>query len=175
MEVFRMPGHPHHRQSHPEPANAAPACQSVGRRVDALAEINTANECFLFLLSSMFGADSPCRVPGRPCARIHDVMVFLRRHFAREEKVMRDAAYPDAKTHAAEHEVMLARLASMYRHLQCGRHDPRLVLDFLESWAVAHIEDHDKPLGRFLVSREAAAGTSPIDGSNLGRARIDPH
>ena len=169
-----MSGRLPHRQSHPEPAKAAPVYESVGRRANALAEINTANECFLFLLSSMFGADSPCRVPGRPCAKIHDVTVFLRRHFAREEEIMRDAAYPDAKTHAAEHKVMLERLAGMYRNLRCGRYDPRLVLDFLESWAVAHIEDHDKPLGRFLASREAALATSPMGNSALGRRPVDP-
>lgn len=140
-------------------ARSRPAVPATGgRRRDALAEINTASECLLFLLTAMFGADAPCRRPGGPCPKIADVMTFLRRRFAREEEQMRDALYPREAEHVAEHQAVLARLDAMHHHFRCGHYDPVTVLDFLENWAIGHIEHHDKPLGHFLVEREAADG-----------------
>ena len=116
--------------------------------------MNTANECLLFLVSAMFGADTPCRQPGGPCSKISDVITFLRRRFAGEEEQMQDLAYPQRAGHIAEHRAALARLNAMHRHFRCGHYDPKIVLDFLETWAIDHIEHFDKPLGHFLVGIE---------------------
>jgi hemerythrin-like metal-binding protein len=117
-----------------------------------LAEINTANECLLFLVSAMFGANRPCRRTGGPCAKIGDLLTFLRRRFAQEERMMQNAVgYSTARSHRAEHRAILARLETMHRTLECGRYDTDSVLAFLESWAVDHIEVYDKPLGQFLA------------------------
>lgn len=133
------------------------AATRPGQHRNALAEINTASECLLFLVSAMFGADTPCRSPGGPCPKIGDVITFLRRHFAREEERMSDTRYPGAARHIAEHRAVLARLDTMYHQFRCGRYDPEAVLDELEAWAIDHIERHDKPLGRFLVNAEPRA------------------
>lgn len=140
-----------------------PASPSVStrRHRSALAEMNTANECLLFLVSAMFGADTPCDEPDGSCSKIADVITFLRRHFSHEEEQMRDVAYPQQAKHIAEHRAVLARLNAMYRHFRCGHYDPKIVLDFLETWAIDHIEHFDKPLGHFLVDTEIG---SPIVG-----------
>ena len=122
---------------------------------NAYHEIDTANECLLFLISAMFGSDAGCAAKGEPCAKIHEVIVFLRRRFAREEEVMRAVQYPATDRHLVEHEIVLDRLERMYRFLKCGSYDSRLVVEFVQSWATDHIELFDKPLGRFLVSHGA--------------------
>lgn len=146
---------------HGDPTPSRPASPSTSTRHhrDALAEMNTANECLLFLVSAMFGADTPCRRPGGPCPKIGDVITFLRRRFAGEEEQMQDVAYPQRAGHVAEHRAVLTRLDAMHRHFRCGRYDPKIVLDFLETWAIDHIEHYDKPLGHFLVHVEN--GTRP--------------
>lgn len=144
------------------------------RRRDALAEINTANECLLFLVSAMFGANRPCRRTGGPCAKIGDIIAFLRRRFAQEERIMREAGYPATNAHRAEHRAILARLQSMHRTLECGRYDTDAVLAFLESWAIEHIESHDKPLGRFLIAAEIGTGAA-ASGFAHRENRLGPH
>jgi len=136
--------------------SASPSTSTRRRRDarDALAEMNTANECLLFLVSAMFGADTPCERPGGPCPKIGDVITFLRRRFAGEEERMQDVGYPHHAKHVAEHRAVLARLEAMHRHFRCGRYDPKIVLDFLETWAIDHIEHFDKPLGHFLVGAD---------------------
>lgn len=141
---------------------ASPATRKRRHR-DALAEMNTANECLLFLVSAMFEADTPCRRSGGPCPKIGDVMTFLRRRFAHEEEQMRDAGYPNESEHIAEHRAVLTRLGAMYRHFRCGRYDTKIVLDFLETWAIDHIEHFDKPLGQFLIGTETESH-HPDDG-----------
>lgn len=131
-----------------------PSRTSGARRRDVLAEINTANECLLFLVSAMFGANRPCRRTGGPCTKIGDLIVFLRRRFAEEERMMADASYAAATEHREEHRAILSRLDTLYRTLECGRYDADSVLAFLESWAVEHIETYDKPLGQFLAVAE---------------------
>lgn len=122
---------------------------------NAYHEIDTANECLLFLISAMFGSDAECAAEGEACTKIGEVIVFLRRRFAREEDVMRSVGYPATDRHLVEHEIVLDRLERMHRFLKCGSYDSRLVVEFVQSWATDHIELFDKPLGRFLVSHGA--------------------
>jgi hemerythrin-like metal-binding protein len=123
----------------------------ASRRRDVLAEINTANECLLFLVSAMFGANRPCQRIGGSCPKIGDLLTFLRRRFAEEERMMDDFGYRPAGLHRAEHRAILARLETMHSTLECGKYDADAVLAFLESWVIDHIEIHDKPLGQCLA------------------------
>ena len=128
-----------------------PARTSGPRRRDVLAEINTANECLLFLVSAMFGANRPCQRTGGSCSKIGDLLTFLRRRFAEEERMMDETGYRPAGLHRAEHRAILARLETMHGTLECGGYDTDAVLASLESWAIDHIEAHDKPLGQYLA------------------------
>ncbi|WP_316979247.1 bacteriohemerythrin [Shumkonia mesophila] len=138
--------------SRPSPVLRRPAHTSGSRRRDVLAEINTANECLLFLVSAMFGANRPCQRTGGSCSKIGDLLTFLRRRFAEEERMMDDAGYRPAGLHRAEHRAILARLETMHSTLECGKYDPDAVLAFLESWVIDHIETHDKPLGQYFAA-----------------------
>ena len=64
---------------------------------------------------------------------------------------MAEAGYVAATEHREEHRAILSRLDTLYRTLECGSYDTDSVLAFLESWAVEHIENHDKPLGEYLA------------------------
>ncbi len=137
--------------SRPSSVLRRPARTSGPRRRDVLAEINTANECLLFLVSAMFGANRPCQRTGGSCSKIGDLITFLRRRFAEEERMMDEVGYRPAGLHRAEHRAILARLETMHSTLECGGYDTDAVLAFLESWAIDHIETHDKPLGQYLA------------------------
>lgn len=158
MHEFRSPQRPAveaqaetRSSSFPRPSRGTPR----RRRRDPAAEINTANECMLFLVAATFGANRPCRHTGGPCSKIGDILTFLRRRFVQEERMMQEGEYPAAAEHRSEHTAILARLEVMHQTLECGRYDPEAVLAFLESWAVEHIENHDKPLGHYMVAAEA--------------------
>jgi len=156
----------------PEIASRPHRSSAVRRRRHALADINTASECLLFLVSAMFGANRPCRRNGGRCGKIGDLILFLRRRFALEDRAMREAGYPAADAHRAEHQAILGRLRTLHRTLECGRYDTDAILAFIESWAIGHIESHDKPLGHFLTGVDA---DGVARGVRHREDRIAPH
>lgn len=122
---------------------------------ESLSRADHAAETLLFLLATTFAPETPAPGPvGGPCPKIDNVIAFLRRRFAGEERIMREVGYPEMAIHAFEHRALIARLARLRQQLRVGRYDSAHFLDVLETWAVVHIERHDKPLGRFVMWHE---------------------
>ena len=76
-------------------------------------------------------------------------------HFAVEEELMREAAYPDLAKHAEHHQRLLQGLAELRLTVSAAQHFPDSVgpLLYLERWLVPHLTHDDKDLADFLATR----------------------
>lgn len=71
-------------------------------------------------------------------------------HFALEERLMREAAYPAYESHKADHERLLERIRTMMEAYEAGRcRDCGIALrDCLEHWLAGHVAEADQGLRR---------------------------
>jgi hemerythrin len=80
-------------------------------------------------------------------------------HFATEEELMTDHAYPHYGAHRMAHQKVMARYAKLKdRFLKegVGVHLVIMVNQLIISWLKSHIRDHDKALGEHLVAIESS-------------------
>ena len=81
---------------------------------------------------------------------------YVRDHFAAEERVMRETAYPDLELHVAEHAAFTAEIAELVRTLAEQGPSARLVVSLereVTGWLRDHLYSTDLTLGRWLVAR----------------------
>lgn len=89
-------------------------------------------------------------------AMLDELHAHTRRHFADEEKVMRDTSFPVYEVHKEEHDNVLADMAQrISRWQQDG--DSGALHHWLEigvgEWLVAHIGSMDTVTARFAAAR----------------------
>ena len=96
------------------------------------------------------------------------LLAFLQRHvvthFAAEEQLMRELAYPDAALHAAEHVAYAAEIDALARLFALEGPTARLVLRLergVTSWLQDHIYSTDRSLARFLRNPRAQPPGGP--------------
>jgi len=77
---------------------------------------------------------------------------YTRTHFAREEQLMAEYAYPDLEAHKAEHEKMIALVETrMAEHRTPGHHETLVeMVNFLRDWLINHINGTDQAYSGFL-------------------------
>ncbi|MCB1763066.1 MAG: hemerythrin family protein [Gammaproteobacteria bacterium] len=98
-------------------------------------------------MTSAQGADKLNRV-------LLELIEFTKLHFATEEKFMTGYAYPAYEQHKKEHEVLLGDIEQLLQRFRNGDFLIPFAIELdLESWALRHIETHDKPLGDYLNSK----------------------
>lgn len=97
----------------------------------------------------------------RLVARLERLGELSRRHFVREEQVMRLAEYPSAGAHQGEHKTLLVE----YRDLVGGirRSGPAVLVpdtfSALSQWFIGHVLDEDRRLALFLRRCGLSAAT----------------
>ncbi len=138
-------------------------------------QIDTHNQSLFFVLNELFASDYPCEMRSRMCHKIEDTIVYLTRNFLREEALMADAGYPDLDEHKSEHRVFLDELLRLQRTLECGRYDTSKMFDLLSSWALAHIEIWDKPLGKHIRSTSFKNAPLAAEPMSADTDRAEPH
>jgi hemerythrin len=80
-------------------------------------------------------------------------------HFATEEALMEESAYPERNAHRTAHLLFLEDLKALVRELdQHGLTEDvgSWALQRVPEWITFHIETNDAPLARFLARRAAA-------------------
>ena len=127
--------------------------------------IDTHNQSLFFVLNELFASDFPCEMRSKMCHKIEDTIVYLTRNFLREEALMAEAGYPDLDDHKSEHRVFLEELLRLQRTLECGRYDTSEMFDLVSSWALAHIEIWDKPLGKYV--RSSSSENAPLTAEHV--------
>ncbi|WP_428569755.1 MAG: bacteriohemerythrin [Solidesulfovibrio sp. DCME] len=129
------------------------ACLSVG-----VAEIDAQHQAIIGLINDLeakHGCDDP--------AVVTEALRFLRdyfnRHFALEEKLMADIAFPHRDRHAANHETFVNQVIFFEIEKEFGLVTQQMVdelLGFLTEWFVRHIASEDRELGAYLRAGPAA-------------------
>ena len=97
--------------------------------------------------------DAAFRTPGK-----YDVGTILSRlaaytvkHFAHEEKLMRDTQYPDYASHKKEHDQLVAKATELIKGHQAGKMVLTVtVSQFLQEWLRVHILQVDKRMIKYL-------------------------
>ncbi|GAB4351897.1 MAG: hypothetical protein Kow006_16190 [Gammaproteobacteria bacterium] len=75
---------------------------------------------------------------------ITELMEFTRRHFRREEAVMKACAYPGADNHRQVHELLTQQVDKMHRQLLNNQLHPSTLILFLTDWWINHIQGMDR-------------------------------
>jgi hemerythrin len=95
-----------------------------------------------------------------PRLRLEELFSYLEdyalSHFAAEEQVMRESAYPGIAEHVREHSEFRRRLKSLVPHWESEGDSAALLvalLGFLEFWLTDHVTSSDQRLGAHLKSR----------------------
>jgi hemerythrin len=76
---------------------------------------------------------------------LNSLVSYTRDHFADEEKLMRQAAYPAYTTHKAEHDKLTSEVVKLVQDMEAGRCTMSMqLLEFLRDWLQKHILSTDK-------------------------------
>lgn len=81
---------------------------------------------------------------------------YTRDHFAREEKLMRAAGYPDVERHAKIHQALTSKVLKFaQRYLRTPTEQvKRELIDFLAAWLVDHIIKEDRRIGAYMRGKK---------------------
>lgn len=86
-------------------------------------------------------------------APLHALIDYAKTHFAYEEALMRDSAYPDADLHAKFHASLLAELETYFARVRSRSNtNPAGLVAYLWNWLVVHIQSADRELVAWLAS-----------------------
>jgi hemerythrin len=89
---------------------------------------------------------------------LHDVLEHISVHFAHEEGMMEETAYPSRGWHLKQHGTAGKRAAAVVRHIHKGETAQALeALEFLYSWLRDHTAVADKMMGSYLRNRRRLA------------------
>ena len=75
-------------------------------------------------------------------------------HFADEEQLLSQHAYPDLAAHKLEHENLVQQVLDLQQKFEAGHTILTLnVMMFLKDWLMTHIKGDDKKYGDYLNSK----------------------
>ena len=79
---------------------------------------------------------------------------YTRMHFSTEEKLMKQHAFPELPKHHEEHRMLLKYLDNLVASVSRGTY-PTFYSDYdiSSDWAMLHILEYDKDLGKYLNSK----------------------
>lgn len=78
-------------------------------------------------------------------------------HFAHEERLMRESAYPGLEKHRAEHTGMTTKVLEFQREYRAGRVNMSVqLLHFLRAWLTRHIAESDSAYAPHVKARVVA-------------------
>ena len=89
---------------------------------------------------------------------LNQLVAYAQAHFHHEEEIMLAHGYPQLADHQFIHEVMVDTIFKLRKSLE--EQDLKLEIDtlnFLRSWMVDHIANHDFLFRNFLARRPSAA------------------
>lgn len=97
----------------------------------------------------------------REIAKVLNLLVtYAQKHFQHEEAIMQEHGYPQLSDHQHIHEIMVDHIFKLRQSLEAQ--DIRLEIDtmnFVRSWLVDHVANHDFLFRNFLARSKKAAAT----------------
>lgn len=82
---------------------------------------------------------------------LKQLIAYTQTHFAAEERLLKQYAYPDFEAHKKEHNTLVMQVLDLQKQFQEGK--PVLtqnIMTFLRDWLSKHIQGDDKKYGVFL-------------------------
>lgn len=82
---------------------------------------------------------------------LKQLIAYTQTHFAAEERLMTQYAYPDYEAHKKEHNALVMQVLDLQKQFQEGK--PVLtqnIMTFLRDWLSKHIQGDDKKYGIFF-------------------------
>jgi len=82
---------------------------------------------------------------------LKQLIAYTQTHFAAEERLLKQYAYPDFEAHKKEHNALVMQVLDLQKQFQEGK--PVLtqnIMTFLRDWLSRHIQGDDKKYGIFL-------------------------
>ncbi len=120
----------------------------------------------IFGLANQLGAAAARQDGGSVVDHVLNALCeHTRMHFEREEKVMREAGYPETEVHTRHHGQMLFMLQHflMRRQDTTGRFGMQALSEdmmiFLEDWIRLHIEYFDKRMVEYITAQQRPSTT----------------
>jgi hemerythrin len=90
------------------------------------------------------------------------VVAYTRHHFASEECLMKESAYPGYEKHRADHEKLAVQIAEFQEKIKDRKVAVAVeLIRFLRDWLDHHIHGADLKLGIYLRSRLATSARQP--------------
>lgn len=103
-------------------------------------------------------------------AALESIVTHMRDHFATEETLMRQSAYPDYVAHKREHETFMKTVGELQGKMTTTSMMPSVEsLNVLREWLYHHILESDKPIVPHLIETalsQKAASVMPLQGGN---------
>jgi len=88
---------------------------------------------------------------------LKQLIAYTQTHFAAEERLLKQYAYPDFEAHKKEHNTLVMQVLDLQKQFQEGK--PVLtqnIMTFLRDWLSRHIQGDDKKYGVFLNGKGVA-------------------
>jgi hemerythrin-like metal-binding protein len=88
------------------------------------------------------------------CLQLERLIEFTRMHFQCEEQLLKQQFFPEVNEHRTAHNHLLSQLYAALEHLNRDEfvHFSSL-LEFLPAWYLEHVEQLDRPYGKWLNER----------------------
>ncbi len=93
------------------------------------------------------------------CKVLYELLDYTRTHFAEEERLMQEAAYPGYEDHKREHESFALLMGEVEEDMHLGTSvlSVDFFCDLLEKWLKEHIQEIDRQYVPYLVPAADAA------------------
>lgn len=109
---------------------------------------------FIHLINEAYHALTVPREIGTMRDVVDGLLDYAKVHFACEEKLFEEYAYPDAASHRREHESFLASAKEFKETLLSGETQTNVsVCLFMKNWLVRHIASSDKKYAEYFRSK----------------------
>lgn len=77
-------------------------------------------------------------------------------HFQSEERIMDGLGFPDREAHRQQHTELLQQFARFMEHFHSPRSESVAhTIRFLREWFEYHVENHDKPMVRWIAEHDS--------------------
>lgn len=85
---------------------------------------------------------------------LDELVAYTQTHFAVEERLMRESAYPDYEEHRLYHEALIDQVRGLQHKLDTGEATITFeLLHFLKVWLMRHICETDKRFGAYYADK----------------------
>ena len=82
---------------------------------------------------------------------LKQLIAYTQTHFAAEERLLKQYAYPDFEAHKKEHNALVVQVLDLQKQFQEGKAVlTQNVMTFLRDWLSKHIQGDDRKYGVFF-------------------------